>query len=252
MSGVAATSSAPRLSIPSTKAVGAFTPAGRPDDTATASAPAGGSADTDWPQWSPDGAQIAYASQAPDVNTTDIFIVAASGGTPRRLTDNPGDDTAPSWSRDGRWIYFPSDRDGTFRVWKMPAAGGQAEQLSTREAALSPPLDSLDGAWVYFRSDAIMRVPAAGGDAQAVVREERLVAGAYLPTANGLYYLAAADDFRSATLFVVPFAGGDPRVLGTIPSPIRGVLSLSPDSKHLLYSRCDRCEADIMLVENFR
>ena len=216
----------------------------------THSAVGGESVDTDWPRWSPSGAEIAYSSQAPGVHTTDIFIAPAGGGTPKRATDDGSNDTAPSWSRDGQWLYFLSDRDGTSRVWKMPAGGGPAVQLSKTRAVLAPPMASPDGQWVYFRSAGIVRVPASGGDTQVIVDDAR--GTAYATTDLGLLYLSAAENFASATLRLVPIAAGPARTLGIIQQRTMGAMSLSPDDKALLYSRCDRCEADILLVENFK
>jgi len=216
----------------------------------THSAHGGESVDTDWPRWSPSGTEIAYSSQALGVHTTDIFIAQAGGGTPRRVTDDGSNDTAPSWSRDGQWLYFLSDRDGTLRVWRMPVSGGPAVQLSKTRAVLAPPMASPDGQWVYFRSAGIVRVPAVGGDTQVIVDDARVTA--YATTDLGLLYLSAAETLVSATLRLVPSAGGPARILGTIPQRVMGAMSLSPDGKALLYSRCDRCEADILLVENFR
>jgi hypothetical protein len=37
---------------------------------------------------------------------------SADCGPPRRLTHSPNNNVIPSWSHDGRWIYFASDRSG--------------------------------------------------------------------------------------------------------------------------------------------
>ena len=58
------------------------------------------------PRWSPDGQSIVFASDAE--GQFDIFVVASSGGKPRRLTSDPSIEHVPSFSRDGRWIYFSS------------------------------------------------------------------------------------------------------------------------------------------------
>ena len=60
----------------------------------------------------------------------DIFVISAEGGRPRRLTEEPAEEIAPSWSRDGRWIYFESNRSGSTQIWKMPAVGGEARQVT--------------------------------------------------------------------------------------------------------------------------
>ena len=60
--------------------------------------------------WSPDGQRIAFNFD-PEGNT-DIYVVRASGGKPIRLTTDPADDEAGSWSRDGKWVYFASARTG--------------------------------------------------------------------------------------------------------------------------------------------
>ena len=51
----------------------------------------------------------------------EVFSIPASGGKPRNLTSNPARDDFPSFSRDGRWIYFNSTR--TRRTSDMEDAG---------------------------------------------------------------------------------------------------------------------------------
>ena len=65
------------------------------------------------PRWSPDGQRVAF-----DFNqegNADIYVIRASGGKPIRLTTDSADDVAPSWSRDGKWVYFASIRTGRWR-----------------------------------------------------------------------------------------------------------------------------------------
>ena len=57
-------------------------------------------------------------------------MIGADGGPPRRLTDDPAEDDNPRWSRDGRWIYFHSNRSGEDQIWKIPAEGGEAVQVT--------------------------------------------------------------------------------------------------------------------------
>ena len=82
-------------------------------------------------RWSPDGSRIAYRALAPGntVNSGphDIWIVSAAGGPSNNLTNSPSRDVAPTWSRDGNWIFFTSNRGGRNQLWKMPADGGEAQ-----------------------------------------------------------------------------------------------------------------------------
>ena len=61
------------------------------------------------PIFSPDGSQIAFTGQY-DGNT-DVFVVAATGGVPKRLTFHPGADQAVGWTNDGKRVLFSSGRN---------------------------------------------------------------------------------------------------------------------------------------------
>jgi Tol biopolymer transport system component len=79
---------------------------------------------TGFPRWSPDGQKIVFDSVVG--GHTVIFVISANGGQPRALNDNAFDNLNPSWSHDGRWIYFTSNPTGQWQMWKMPSQGGEA------------------------------------------------------------------------------------------------------------------------------
>src|SRR5215471_10698869 len=54
--------------------------------------------------WSPDGKSIAYISL--QAGTSDIWVVASTGGAPQRLISSSTLKKQPRWSKDAKWIAF--------------------------------------------------------------------------------------------------------------------------------------------------
>jgi Tol biopolymer transport system component len=111
--------------------------------------------------WSPDGKYLAYVYQHPAANGVpanyDIFRIPAAGGESEQLDSNPGYDDGPDYSPDGKWIYFNSDRSGSWDVWRIPADGAgpgdvKAEQVTSDEMEDWFPHPSPDSKWLLFLS----------------------------------------------------------------------------------------------------
>ncbi len=68
--------------------------------------------------FSPDGKEVAYASNLDKVGATstntDVFIVPVAGGEPKKLTTNPGSDGTPLYSPDGKYIAYRSQLRGGY------------------------------------------------------------------------------------------------------------------------------------------
>ena len=82
------------------------------------------------PRFSPDGSMIAFTGEY-DGNV-DVFVMPASGGTPRRLTYHPDGDWVIGWTPDGKRILFASTRASTrdrVNLFTLPMEGGFPEQL---------------------------------------------------------------------------------------------------------------------------
>jgi Tol biopolymer transport system component len=62
----------------------------------------------------------------------DVRTIGVDGSNLRQITHHPADNILPSWSRDGRFIYFTSIRTGRNEIWRVPVDGGAEEQLSQR------------------------------------------------------------------------------------------------------------------------
>jgi tricorn protease len=95
------------------------------------------------PAFSPDGSLIAFSGNY-DGNT-DVYVIAATGGTPRRLTYHPAPDIVQGFSPDGKRVLFVSPRSGTTtrnsQLWGVPVEGGVEEKLpipTATQATYSP------------------------------------------------------------------------------------------------------------------
>jgi Tol biopolymer transport system component len=206
------------------------------------------------PSWSPDGRSLAFDSEGQD-GRFDIWTIGVDGAGLRRLTHDPADDREPSWSHDGRFVYFSSNRTGRLEVWRVPVAGGEEEQV-TREGGYRP-FESLDGRTLYFKraegDGALLSRPTAGGEERQIID---CVAGrAWAVAPEGLFYGTCSPSgtptplqtelrhWDAATGQDRPFAGFD------------GVswagLSASPDDHGVLYV-CSTYVTDLMMIENFR
>ena len=48
----------------------------------------------------------------------------------RQITRDPADENMPSWSRDGRFVYYGSNRTGRYEIWRVASGGGTEKQLT--------------------------------------------------------------------------------------------------------------------------
>jgi serine/threonine protein kinase len=209
------------------------------------------------PQWSPDGAKIAYDARPTTDSPLSVFVVSASGGTPQPLTSGSASDARPTWSRDGRWVYFGSDRGGLSNIWKVASSGGPATQVTRNGGGFA--LESPDRKWLLYSANGgmVRRMPIEGGQESDYVRGLGDLGlarnwGAFSVAANGVYYLAPGPDQRGALIRFISQAGGESKTLASIPRTPAAGLSLSPDGHSLLYSQYDQSAAELLLVENFR
>jgi tricorn protease len=103
------------------------------------------------PRFSPDGQWIAYS--ATYAGNTDVYVIPAGGGQPRRLTFHPARDEVQGWSPDGKRILFASPREvannRSNQLYEIALSGGFERKLMEAvawEASWSP-----DGTRLAYR-----------------------------------------------------------------------------------------------------
>ena len=90
-------------------------------------------------RWSPNGKWIAYLqTRGLAVYQTNLFVVEAGGGQPRKLTGsfelNAGE---PFWGADGKAIYFSCTTCESMEVFAADVASGAVRQLSGKSGVIN-------------------------------------------------------------------------------------------------------------------
>jgi Tol biopolymer transport system component len=214
-----------------------------------------GGALTGTPRWSPDGTRIAFDSR-PE-GQAEIYTMRI-GSAMRRVTNAPSEDVVPSWSRDGKWVYFASNRSGAWQVWRAPSDGGGGEEQVTKLGGFAA-FESMDGAYLYYAkgrsADGLWRKRLPDGAEEAHIPELKTGFWGYWAIAEkGLYFVDWPGAGKPAGIFWQPFAGKRTQV-GSIegtPAVADSGLALSPDRRYLLYSQVDTAGSDLLMLEHYR
>jgi TolB protein len=163
------------------------------------------------PAWSPDGTKLALVLSTRDGNL-DIYTLDLTTQQLSRITDDPGIDTEPQWSKDGQSIYFTSDRAGGPQIYKVGIKPGDKPRRLTFQgsynarARISPDETQLafvtqeDGGYRIATLDLRGR-----GDVQVLTKGHFDVSPSYAP--NGAVLIYATRDKGRGVLALVSADG---------------------------------------------
>lgn len=165
------------------------------------------------PRWSPDGTRLSFVSTR-DSDHAQLYVIPASGGEPRRLTDLRASVEAAVWSPDGARIAIAA---------RVPDAGYDEEDLRRRRPRrirrLRFKLD--DVGWVCDRRRHVFVVDVEDGGepVQLTSGDADHGAPAWSPDGAMLAVCAARHEDWDLEpfpdLYVVAAGGGEPRRLTT-------------------------------------
>lgn len=175
------------------------------------------------PRISPDGQRVACVVTTIDEHkqaySSAIWVAPVDGGEAQRFTLSASDASSPTWSPDGRWLAFVSEREGEAKgkdqkklgkgkpqIWLLPVDGGEARQLTFMEHGATSPVWSPDSKRLIF-------------SAEVGPADEETEDGKPLPKVrviDRLWYRLDGVGFtyeRRSHLFLIDVNGGTPQQL---------------------------------------
>jgi Tol biopolymer transport system component/DNA-binding winged helix-turn-helix (wHTH) protein len=131
-----------------------------------------------------------------------------------RLTFEDGLQIGATWSPDGRFIAYSSNRGGKFDVWVQQVSGGDPVQVTKGPGDNWQPDWSPDGRYIAYRSEegegGLFAIPALGGNGQ----ERKIASFGYYPhwspDSSEVLFAAGGISFWDK-LYVVGVNAGAPR-----------------------------------------
>lgn len=233
--------------------------------------------DDQYPCWSPDGRQIAFLSyREPDRHEVlwlnDVWVIAAEGGEPRKLTRSRGPANLPVWSPDGAWIAYSGHEYGmagaarTVHLNVIPAGGGEPRVLTAAldrhvVGPVAPPAPvfawSPDSRGLYFIAMDHGNMPVffvdLDGNVRPVISGERQVTGLTLTPDGTRLAFTAWHSNSPGDVYTALNDGREERQLTAVNHEVLAEIDLGR-TEHIHYKGADDWEIEgwVLLPPDFR
>ncbi len=197
-------------------------------------------------------------------NDADIFVIPVAGGTPRRITNGPGNEGNLDWSPDSRWISFVAspNRTASQRLYVVSVGGGTPVNLLGEWQYEPNGYQWLSGGTIGMSADvggrtALFRVtvpPAGVADSKLVPQEilsgRRRMSGFSADDNRKLIAFVATSLTKPTELFVVGPDGQGEKQLTHFNDKLNGEIAWS-DAERFTYKSVGNLEIEAWLMKPY-
>ena len=211
------------------------------------------------PTFSPDGKWISFVRNWSS-GGSDIFIIPASGGAPRRVTNDAQYIEGMSFSPDGKEIIFSSARAGGERLglWRIPVEGGAARRLPFGTQNVGDPVMSQTGDHLAYieatQSGKIWSYPLSSkgkpaGEPSILIGSRQLQVGPqYSPDGKRIAFTSSRSG--SWEIWVCAADGSNPVQLTSFGDRQTGTPRWSPDGKFIVFDARPKGHSEIYAIDS--
>ena len=188
--------------------------------------------------WTPEGS-IVYRSLANQ--RYDLWEMGGDGANAHPLTSNNASLAAmePAVAPHGDFLTFTQeDSNRHANIWRMDRDGGNPKPLTVGRNNFRPAV-SPDGQWVVFTSEqgghsVLMKLPSTGGT-PIQLTDYNSFFPAVSPDGKWIacWYFSGQD--QPAQLAIIPFAGGQPTKIFTLPATSGGNIHWTSDGRSVAF-----------------
>jgi Tol biopolymer transport system component/C-terminal processing protease CtpA/Prc len=184
------------------------------------------------------------------IDQSEIWLVRPASGSaaPRyqQVTQGGARELWPSWSPDGRTLFYASDRGGAQNLWAHPLGGTPRQLTRFRDGRVLWPSISADGRTIVFERDfrvwsldvasgraaevpIVRRGTPAGPAADRLVLNDQIQELALSPDGKKVAFIVRGEVFSAASK-----EGGDASRVTTT-TEVESQITWAPDSRRLAY-----------------
>jgi TolB protein len=188
------------------------------------------------PSFSPDGSKIAYIARRFGTKA-DLWVMNADGTDPAPVSTDPAPEVLPSWSADGKFLFYSIQKKTSLEVWQQSLNGGLRQKLLEQAGTHDWSRVSPDGSFVVHTTGKpanLWRKDVASGASRQLTFDSE---GAGYPAISRDGRQVAVELTRGDTtqLAVVNSNGGPVRTLTNEPGHF-WANDWDPDNRRIVYA----------------